>query len=179
METSPKRHQIPVQRLLLKSYSIWDRSWFLLTSGDFAGGKFNTMTVSWGSLGCIWNKPFAQVFVRPVRYTFEFIEKYPDFTLSVFNGDYARELNLLGSKSGRDGDKIAMTGLTPIASQTVAAPSFKQADLVLECRKMYWSDLQPEHFLDPDLIKHYPDKDFHRTYYGEILAAYGTDSYSA
>jgi flavin reductase (DIM6/NTAB) family NADH-FMN oxidoreductase RutF len=174
-------NRIPIlpQDLLVNSYTIWNDSWFLLTSGDFSKGNFNTMTVSWGSLGCVWNRPFAQVFIRPTRYTFSFIEKFPTFSLCVFSPDYRKDLDLLGARSGRDGYKIALTNLTPIAANKIAAPIFAEAELVLECRKMYWSDMIPANFLDPKIERQYPQKDYHRIYFGEILFASGIDSYIA
>lgn len=88
-------------------------------------------------------------------------------------------LNLLGSRSGRDGDKIAASGLHPIASKLVSAPSFEEAELVVECRKIYWQDIDPRHFLDPSVEEHYPKSDYHRLYFGEILAVQGVDAYRA
>jgi hypothetical protein len=55
----------------------------------------------------------------------------------------------------------------------VAAPGFAEAELILECRKIYWDDMAPGHFLDPSIEKNYPQKDYHRIYFGEIVAAYG------
>jgi len=143
-----------------------------LTAGDFQRKDYNTMTVAWGSLGSMWARPFAMVVVRPVRYTYEFIERYDTFSLCTFSRRYRKALSLLGAKSGRDGDKIAESGLTPIAAQCVAAPVFAEAKLVLECRKIYWEDFKPEHFIDPALDKNYPQKDYHRMYFGEILGAF-------
>jgi flavin reductase (DIM6/NTAB) family NADH-FMN oxidoreductase RutF len=159
--------------LVVKAHHLWAKQWLLLTAGDFATGEFNTMTVGWGSLGTMWGKPFAQVVVRPVRYTYEFIERFDTFTLTTFEPRYRRALNLLGTQSGRDGDKIAQAGLTPIASTRVAAPGFAEAEMILECRKIYWDDMEPGHFLDPAIESNYPQKDYHRIYFGEILAAYG------
>jgi flavin reductase (DIM6/NTAB) family NADH-FMN oxidoreductase RutF len=159
--------------LVVKAHHLWAKQWLLLTAGDFDASDFNTMTVGWGSLGTMWGKPFAQVVVRPVRYTFEFIERFDTFTLTTFEPRYRRALNLLGTQSGRDGDKIAQAGLTPIPSTRVAAPGFAEAEMVLECRKIYWDDMEPGHFLDPAIESNYPQKDYHRIYYGEILAAYG------
>ncbi len=170
---------IPIEAFTARSYSIWEHGWFLLTSGDFAAGHFNTMTVSWGALGCMWGRPYAQVVVRPHRYTFEFIEAYPTFTLCAFPQSQRKALNLLGVKSGRSGDKIAESGLTLQAAAQVAAPVFAEAELVLECRKLYWQDIDPAHFLHPDLDKNYPRKDYHRVYYGEILAVRGVPAYLA
>ena len=136
------------------------------------------MTVSWGSLGEMWNVPFAQVVVRPQRYTAQFIEKYPTFTLCAFSPKYRAALNLLGSKSGRDGDKIAESGLTLMAAAKVAAPVYEQAELAIECRKMYWQDLDPSHFLAPGIARNYPEKDYHRMYFGEVVAGTGSEHYA-
>ena len=160
------RQAIPITDFLAHPYSLWEKSWLLLTSGDFATGRFNCMTVSWGSLGVIWGRPFAQVVVRPVRYTYQFIENYPTFTLCVFPEQYRPALNLLGTRSGRSGDKIAASGLQPEAASLVPAPVYTQAELVIECRKIYWQDLDPAHFIDPQIEQHYPQQDYHRAYYG-------------
>jgi flavin reductase (DIM6/NTAB) family NADH-FMN oxidoreductase RutF len=128
------------------------------------------MTVSWGSLGVIWNKPFAQVVVRPQRYTFQFLEQYPTFTLCAFPRQFRKALSLLGSRSGRDGDKIAASGLTPIPAAVAAAPLYAEASLAIECRTLYWQDLDPAHFLDPAIQANYPHNDYHRAFFGEILA---------
>jgi len=173
------REQIPFDQLLVRSHHLWEQQWMLLTSGDLAEGRFNAMTVGWGSLGTMWGLPFAQVVVRPVRYTYEFMEQYDSFTLCAFPKDCRKALQVLGTRSGRDGDKIAETGLTPIASTHIAAPGFAEAELVIECRKMYWDDMAPLHFLDPAIEKNYPHKDYHRIYWGQIVAIHGESSYRA
>jgi len=161
---------IPFDEFAVKPFHVWTDRWLLLTAGDFAAGRYNAMTVGWGSLGVMWGRPFAQVVVRPVRHTYQFTEQYDTFTLCAFPEQYRSALALLGSRSGRDGDKIAAAGLTPIASTQVAAPSFAEADLIIECRKIYWADFTPAHFLDPEIEANYPQKDYHRSYFGEILA---------
>jgi len=168
-----QRQTIPIAQFTVNAHTRWANDWFLLTAGDFRTGHFNTMTVAWGSFGTMWDKPLAQIVVRPTRYTFEFITQYPTFTLSGFPASYKSALQLLGSQSGRDGAKIAAAGLTPTASTVVDAPTFAQADLVIECRTMYWDDLRPEHFIDPQVEKNYPQKDYHRIFWGEILAVSG------
>lgn len=167
------RQLIPFDEFAIRAHHLWTEQWLVLTSGDFAAGHFNAMTVGWGSLGVMWGKPFAQVVVRPVRYTYEFMERYDTFTLCAFSRAYRPKLELLGSRSGRDGDKIAAAGLTPIASTRVAAPGYAEAELILECRKIYWHDFDPTHFLDPEIERNYPQKDYHRAYFGEIVAIWG------
>jgi flavin reductase (DIM6/NTAB) family NADH-FMN oxidoreductase RutF len=173
------RTPIPLNSLTVCAHHLWAEQWLLLTSGDHGKGKFNTMTVGWGSLGTMWSKPFAQVVVRPTRYTREFMDKYDTFTLCAFPEKHRKALQLLGSKSGRDGDKIAESGLTSAAASRVAAPCFVEAELVIECRKIYWQDVDPGHFLDPGIGRNYPQKDYHRIYFGEILAVSGTETFQA
>ncbi|MBU1100485.1 MAG: flavin reductase [Bacteroidetes bacterium] len=159
-------------------FHLWDKKWFLLTSGDFEKNEFNTMTVAWGSFGIMWNKPFAQIVVRPTRHTYNFTEKYDTFTLTAFPEDYKTALKILGSKSGRDGDKIAEAGLTPVASQLIAAPSFKEAELHMECKKIYHHKFEPSDFLDGSIDKNYPGKDYHKVYFGEIVNIMGIAAYA-
>lgn len=158
-----------IQEFSAKIFSLWHHKWFLLTSGDFDKNEYNTMTVAWGSLGVMWNRPFAQIVVRPTRFTFEFMEKYDTFTLSAFPAEYKSDLELLGTKSGRDGNKIAETKLDIIPSKKVAAPAFEQAEIIIECKKLYWQDFDPKQFIDQKIDLNYPNKDYHRIYYGEIL----------
>ena len=155
----------------------WADDWYLLTAGDFSAGEFNTMTVAWGSLGVMWSKPFAQVVVRPSRYTHQFMEQYGSFTLSAFPKEYKKALNLCGTVSGRDTDKIKNAGLTPIASSQIAAPGFDQAELIIECKKMYYDDLKPANFLDGAIEPNYNGSDYHRVYFGEVLAIQGIEKY--
>jgi flavin reductase (DIM6/NTAB) family NADH-FMN oxidoreductase RutF len=121
--------------------------------------------------------PCAIVAVRPSRFTYEFMEKYPDFTLCAFPSAYHKALTLLGTVSGRDGDKIAESGLTPEPAAFVAAPVFAEAELAVECRRLYWEDLQPDKLTDPRARLSYPKPDYHRLYLGEMLAVTGTSAY--
>lgn len=162
----------------VKINDLWKNKWFLLTSGSFDKDQYNTMTIAWGSFGIMWNKPVAMVVVRPGRFTFEFMEKYDTFTLTAFDKKFKNDLNLLGTKSGRDGDKIAETQLTIVPSAIVEAPAFAEAELIVECKKMYWDDFKPENFVDFSIDKNYPLKDYHRMYFGEIIQISGTENYA-
>ncbi len=140
--------------------------WMLITAGDKL--SFNTMTAAWGSLGFLWQKPVAVIYIRPQRYTYEFTEKYDHFTLSFFDKSFKKILNFCGTNSGRDVDKIATTGLTP-AETDHANIYFTEARLIFDCKKLYYDDIDPDKFLDPDIHKVYPAKDYHRMYIGEII----------
>ncbi len=140
------------------------KQWMLITAGD--ASATNTMTASWGGLGVLWNRPVAFAFVRPTRYTYEFLEREEYFTLSFYGEEYRQALTLCGRTSGRDGDKIAAAGLT--LRQDAKAPYFGEAELVLVCRKIAMQDIDPAGFLDDTIQSHYTD-DYHRVYTGEIV----------
>jgi len=143
------------------------KDWMLITAGPLAG--FNPMTASWGGIGNLWNLPVTFAFVRPQRYTFPLMEAGTHYTLSFFAEDYREALNFCGTQSGRDVDKVAETGLTPVEGVT-GAVYFAEARLVLECRKVYAQNLKAENFVAPELIgKHYAARDFHQMYIGEIV----------
>ena len=169
--------EIPADQFVTRIHHLWNDQWFLLTSGDFNKGDYNTMTVAWGFFGIMWSKPMAVVVVRPTRYTFGFMNRYDTFTLCAFDDEHYDDLMLLGTLSGRDGDKIAKTGLTPVAATRVAAPVFKEAVLAVECKKVYTDDFKPQNFLDPYIETKYPLRDYHRMYFGEVIHIRGEDSF--
>jgi len=142
--------------------------WMLITAGTM--DKYNTMTASWGMMGVLWGRDVCACFIRPVRYTYEFIEKSEYFTLSFFEKSYKNALAFCGSKSGRDYDKAKETGLTPRSLEQ--GVFFDEARLVLLCRKIYFDDFKPAHFMDPAIEANYPNKDYHRMYIGEIVKCY-------
>lgn len=141
------------------------QEWMLITAGT--PEHLNTMTASWGCMGELWFKPVCFCFVRPQRYTYEFMEKSDAFTLSFFDEKYKTQLNFCGSRTGRDTDKIAECGFTPVTAEN-GSVFFEQARMVLECRKLYFQDLDPARFLDESIMKNYPKEDYHRMYVGEI-----------
>ena len=171
-----QREPIPVNELYLLPFAAWEPGWFVLTAGENRRGAYNSMTVSWGALGVIWHRPLVIVVVRPQRYTREFIDHYDTFSLCAFDEVYRPALNLLGTQSGRDTNKLTECGLTPIALSQIPCPGYAEAQLILECRKTYFDDLEPAHFLAPFIAPQYAD-DYHRMYFGEVLAAMGTPEY--
>lgn len=143
-----------------------DKEWMLVTAGNEE--KYNTMTASWGGLGILWNKPVATCYIRPQRYTNEFVDNGDYFTLSFFGEGNLREtLTLCGRKSGRDIDKAKETGLVPVFDN--AAPYFEQAKLVFVCRKIYKQRIVPDGFVDPTIENNYTNGDYHYMYIGEIV----------
>lgn len=153
-------------------FKLIGSDWMLVTAGTV--GKFNAMTASWGGFGYLWNKNICICVVRPNRYTFEFIEKAADFTLSFFEEKYRDVLSFYGTNSGRDVDKMKGTGITAQegADGTV---HFQEAKLYLECRKIYFQDLDPKNFIDPKIATNYSAGDYHRMYIGEITGCFSKE----
>lgn len=151
-------------------FKLFDRQWALVTAGTEE--SFNTMTISWGGLGTLWNKPVATVYVRPSRYTHEFMEREPLFTVSFYGEEFRRDLGVLGSRSGRDCGKVGMTKLTPKAVETALGQgmTFAEAELTLVCRKIFRQDIEKS-LMDADIAaEHYaPEEPAHTMYVGEVI----------
>ena len=146
-------------------FAQYAQKWALLTAGD--KDKFNTMTISWGGLGTLWNKPVASVYVRTSRYTHEFMDNNEYFTVSFFPEDCKKVLGVLGSKSGRDMDKMNESGLT--AKLFDKSVTFEEAEVTLVCKKLMKQPLDPANMAD-DIAKQFYDAEAqHDMYIGEVV----------
>ncbi len=170
-------HVINPFEFSVSPHYLFDRQMVLLACGDFAKGDFNCMTIGWGLFGTMWSVPAALVVVRPSRFTYEFMERYDNFTLTAFPTKYKRDINYLGRHSGRDEDKLSKTQLSAVAADLVSSPTFAEAELSVECKKIYFSDYKPDHFLALFIHDQYDGGDYHRLYYGEILQIKGISKY--
>ena len=141
--------------------------WMLITAGS--GEVCNTMTAGWGGLGFLWGMPVTYSFVRPQRYTHDFLEREEYFTLAFFGEEYRPQLGLCGQKSGRDVDKVKECGFT-VKTAACGAPYFEEAETVVVCRKRYVQAIDPA-LMDKELEeKWYPTHDgYHDMYIGEIV----------
>lgn len=137
--------------------------WMLISAGNEKG--YNMMTASWGFMGEMWGADAVLAVVRPQRYTLKFLEENDTFTLS-FYGEHKEIHKVCGSKSGRDTDKTALTGLTPCF--TDGTVYFEQARLVLVCKKQYVCPMKEEDFTDKEPLRWYGEKDYHTMIFGKI-----------
>jgi flavin reductase (DIM6/NTAB) family NADH-FMN oxidoreductase RutF len=158
--------EIRPEQVADNAFKLIGKDWMLVTAATKE--LFNTMTAAWGGLGILWEKQICFSAIRPTRYTYEFMEKSDIYTLSFLEEQFRDILTYCGTKSGRDVNKVAETGLTPAFSH--GSVYFAEARLVLVCRKIYYQDIQPDHFLDSQIAGFYPLKDYHRLYVGEITA---------
>lgn len=139
-----------------------------------ADGTVNTMTIGWATIGYIWQRQVFMIAVRDSRHTFSLLESTDNFTVSVpAPGSHQEALMVCGTKSGRDMDKFKECGLQQKAAQKVQSPIIDLAGNHYECRIIYKSAMD-DTFLNPDLQKLYPKKDYHTLYFGEILSCYIT-----
>ncbi len=160
-----KFREISVHEISGNPFKMIAKDWMLVAAER--EGKVNAMTASWGGLGVIWNKNVAYIFVRPQRYTREFIDASETLSLSFYDESFREQFTYFGSVSGRQEDKIAKAGLTMVKGED--APCFEQAELVMICRKKYAQKFEPECFFDKEIEKaQYPNKDYHIMYIAEI-----------
>jgi flavin reductase (DIM6/NTAB) family NADH-FMN oxidoreductase RutF len=138
------------------------------------GNKVNSMTIGWGTLGVIWERPVFVAYVRKQRYTREMLDECREFTINVPVGEYRRKiLGICGSKSGRDMDKIEAAGLTLVEPEVINTPGIKELPLTLECRVLYSQEQESDKFND-EITSHFYTMETgdHFCYYGEIVSAY-------
>lgn len=147
------------------TFHLIANDWMLLTSGTVE--SHNCMTASWGGFGVLWFKPVVFVFIRPQRYTHTFFDAHNSFTLNFFDEAYRDVLQFCGKNSGRAVDKTKACNLHPF--QTINnSVAFAESRLVIECKKLYADQIHERAFLVKEHLNHYPNKDFHTMYIGEI-----------
>jgi flavin reductase (DIM6/NTAB) family NADH-FMN oxidoreductase RutF len=152
--------------LAFNPFTMVGDEWLLITAQK-PDGSVNTMTASWGAFGNIWGKDAAFFFIRPSRYTKGFVDAAERLSLCTLPETYRRELNYLGTASGRDEDKIAKAGLHLLYEDVV--PYFEEANRVFICRKMYAKPFEAEAFIDSSLRDTvYPERDYHTLYAAEV-----------
>jgi flavin reductase (DIM6/NTAB) family NADH-FMN oxidoreductase RutF len=155
-------------------WRLMAEEWMLVTAGDIRA--WNTMTASWGGFGHLWNMDVVFAFVRPSRYTHDFMEKSGGFTLSFLESGMRKALEICGSVSGRDRDKAEAADIHALAfCSDTGAPdwvSFAESRIVLACRKVHAQDIDPKGFIDPKIAGNYAEDDWHRLYVGAIEKAW-------
>ena len=114
-------------------FGLFEKQWALVTAGT--PEHFNGCTVGWGSMGTLWNRPVVTVYVHPARYTCEFLKGNDSFTVCFFPDSCRKALGIMGSRSGRDGDKVGAAGLTPVP--VGGSVGYREASRTFLCRKLY------------------------------------------
>ena len=135
-------------------------------------GKPNAMTIGWATLGIVWGLPICAVFVRPSRYTYACLEATGDFTVCVPGEELSDDVVFCGTRSGRDYDKFAECGFTATQSRHVQSPGIEQCEMIYECTIVQKNDVVPDNFIADINSSFYKSGDYHRVYYGQVLASY-------
>lgn len=159
--------QVDIKTLSDNPVKLFADDWMVVTAGDKS--DYNLMTISWGNLGNLWNYPTATIYVRSSRHTFTYMNREKYFTICAFDEQYRDKLKVIGSKSGRDINKVAATGLTPRYTE-LGNVYYDEARLVIECEKVYFDDFEPKNLLDPKVVEIYRGEPaLHRIFVGKIL----------
>lgn len=158
--------EVKIEELQFNPFTKIGKEWLLITAGNEE--NYNTMTASWGGVGVMWGKNVVSVYIRPQRYTKEFVDRNELFTIAFFEENYRPALSLCGKVSGRDTDKVKDAGLTPYFVDGTAA--FEEASMIMVCKKQYHQDMKPECFdAAENDEKWYPEKDYHTMYMAEVV----------
>jgi flavin reductase (DIM6/NTAB) family NADH-FMN oxidoreductase RutF len=160
---------VPYTTYLHRTLSLLRGPGLLLVAAG-ADGKPNAMTIGWGTIGVIWSKPIFTVLVRPSRYTYKLLQESDSFTVCVPSRTLHEAVDFCGTRSGRDYDKFKECELTALPSTQVSAPGVAGCPLIYECQVVHTNDVVPANLTEEIKTRAYPGGDFHRIFYGEILA---------
>jgi len=152
--------------LTVKPTELLHQRWMLITAGT--AEKLDTMTAGWGGFGYIWGFPSTTCYIRPQRYTKEFVDREEYYTLAFFGPEHRSALQLCGTKSGREVDKVKECGFT-VETAACGAPYFAEAELVLVCRKRFAQEMDPANIPGDIKKQWYPERDYHTLYIGELV----------
>jgi len=162
----------------IKPFELWLETVDMMTKHGLllcsigSDGKPNVMAIGWMTGGIVWGKPILCVFVRPSRYTYSRLEEVGEFTVNVLPPEFKEAVDYCGTVSGRTKDKFSETGLKPAPAQKVKVPIIEQGIIHYECVVVHKNDVQPQ-FLAKEIAESaYPQGNYHRVYFGEIVAAY-------
>ncbi len=160
---------VPYTTRMAETLAALDDPGVLLVSAQ-PGGRPNAMTIGWGSIGTVWGRPIFTVMVRPSRFTYSLIEASQEFVVCVPATSQRDVVDFCGNNSGRDHDKFAQLGLAPLASTQVGVPGIEGCPIIYQCRVVASTDLFPNRIVGTVAQEYYARGDYHRVYFGEILA---------
>ena len=153
-----------MEKVSINPFTKFAKDWALVTAGTKE--KFNSMTIAWGGMGTLWRVPVLQIFIRPNRYTFKFLEENDYFTVSFYDKKYKKALGIMGSKSGKDFDKVQLTGLTPKFLEN--GITYEEATETYVCKKIYMNEMDKSKFPE-NVGDMYKDEPAHYVIFGELV----------
>lgn len=113
--------------------------------------EYNIITISW--TGTICTEPaMCYISVRPMRHSYDLIKRTGEFVINLTTKDLCRAADWCGVKSGKDVDKFAETGLTPVASSKVSAPSILESPVNIECVVKQVIELGTHHMFISEVV---------------------------
>jgi flavin reductase (DIM6/NTAB) family NADH-FMN oxidoreductase RutF len=163
-------NQISPEELSDNVFTLAGKDFYIITAGK--KGQYNSMTGSGGGFGILFKKPTIWCTLRADRYTLELIQKEQTYTISYFPDEYKKQMLFLGSKSGRDSEKMKEVELISIQTHS-GNMSFKEARLIIECKLTEITTPNPIDFYSQeakDYIKeaYKNESDYRKYVFGEI-----------
>lgn len=159
-----------------KTYELMVSPGLLLVSVD-SKNRPNAMAIGAGSVGPLLSRAIFVIWVRPSRYTYNLIEETGDFTVNVPAEGLEEIVSYCGTVSGRDHDKFKEKNLTAVPSLIVKSPIINECIIHYECSVIHKNDVVPETLSDWMKKEIYPQQDYHRLYFGEVVAIYADKSF--
>ena len=148
----------------INPFEKFNKEWALVTAGN--KDRFNSMTISWGSMGTLWFKSIVTIYVRPERYTFDFLKSSDYFTVSFYDEKYKDRLIMFGRCSGRDVDKVSESGFSPLFLDK--GITYKEAKETIVLKKIYMQKLDKK-LLSPDVDCYSDGGSEHYMIIGEVI----------
>lgn len=166
--------QISPEEISDDIFTLVSKIFPVITAGNT--NHYNSLTASGGGMGVLFKKPTTWSILRADRYTFELILKEQTYTMSYFPDEYRKQVMFLGSRSGRESDKMKEVELTGIQTP-LGNISFEEARLIIECKLIQITTPQLDDFYSQEIIDWLNDtykqaSDIRKYAYGEITSVW-------
>jgi flavin reductase (DIM6/NTAB) family NADH-FMN oxidoreductase RutF len=123
----------------------------VLVTSQGLESKPNIITIAW--TGVVNSRPpMIGIAIQPIRYSHGLIRQSGEFGVNIPHSDLLRAIDYCGFVSGKDADKFAATGLTPLSARKIRAPLIKECPVNLEC-----------------VLRHFITLGMHDLFIGEIV----------
>lgn len=163
------KREVLIGQLEFNPFSMIGEDGFLVSAAK--GAHVALTTSQWGLMGFLWNRPVVTMYIRPSRYTFEFLRSVDRFTVSFFPQEMAPALRYCATHRGWNEDKLAGSGLVPERIGDYVL--FSQSNLTFACRRLYMRPMDESLIMDKVIVdEYYEDKDVHWSFSGQIEHVY-------
>ena len=165
METLNPKEVEKLKKINVSPFTNFGYDWALVTSGTKE--KFNSMTIGWGEMGTLWGFPVIQIFIKPIRYTFDFLKENDIFTVSFYDKKYRKKLGIIGTVTGRNNNKVDMVGFTPQFLEN-GGITYKQASVTYVLKKILIQQIDKNLIPEFAITEYYTTEEPHYIIIGKV-----------